>query len=811
MLAYGVEGDSKFPEGNGVAMSPACGVTGRAKHLTRRAAMRPRRGSVAVAVLLVVSLSAAHADEYLTVTIGSDETIRQVAEKYLSDPDLWPEILRSSGINSIADLTPGMELRVPVNEITAANQALIESLGQIQKANQAGAQIFAPDEIGRALDLHEQALQKRLEREWLATKDLAVASYAQATTAIDISTSQRNQAAEALVSDRSGAVEGQRPEDLSWRDLQLRAILIEEEKVRTLSDSTAQITFRDASRLRLSANSNAIIKEMRFDPLNKTEAAKVSLVEGDFYALLAGGDDRKTFNVEIPQVDAVIDSGNFWVSNDAASAKFTNYDDRTVAVSADGAMVTLGKNEGTIVDRGAKPRSKIAVLPAPAPLAPVNDGVVYVATPELSWLPVDGSAGYWLEIAGDQNFNRIVENGFGIENPAHVTAPLPVGEYFWRVSALDGFGLPGARSDTSSFRVTPDDTPPYLKVEAPADGAILRAAAVGVTGESEPDAKVTVDGAAVDVAADGGFAATVTPAAGANTVTVVATDPAGHTTTGVRNFVFMPDQQSVVAFDPAIRRIAPRDFLTNGDVLSLAGRTTANAAIEIRSGDTVRASAAADGDGVFRVNVPVAADAETLAFAVIAPSGFTTVEDFAVTVDRDAPEIAFDALPPRLTAATGLRIAGATEPGAKLTLNGRAVTLADGRFDETVTLVPGDNPVELIATDAAGNVRIDKSTVRLDQEPPRLVSATGAPALSGGKPVLMVEVVAEDSSGLAKAAPFTVVLGPRSLSGYLRYNKAAKRYQGSLAIPDGDPAAAKLSRVELQDDAGNRKLFDIEQ
>ena len=791
-------------------MSPAFRTADCASVPATAGAVPRRAGRAVLAVFLALSITAARAEEYLTVTIGSDETIRQVAEKYLSDPDLWPEILRSSGINSIADLAPGMELRIPVNEITAANQALIESLGQIQKANAAGAQIFAPDEIGRAVDLHEQALLKRLEREWIATRDLAIASFAEATSAIEIAEEKRDQAAEALVSDRSGAVEGQRPQDLAWRDLMLRAILIEEEKVRTLSDSTAQITFRDSSRLRLNANSNAIIKEMRFDPLSKTEAAKVSLVEGDFYALLAGGDDRKTFNVEIPKVNAVIDSGNFWVSNDDSGAKFTNYDDRTVAVSAAGAVVTLGKNEGTIVDPGAKPRDKIAVVPPPAPLAPENDGVVFVATPELSWSPVEGSAGYWLEIASDQNFDHIVENGFGIERPAHVAAPLAVGEYFWRVSALDGFGLPGARSDTVSFKVTPDDTPPYLKIEVPAEGSILREARATVRGESEPDAAVTVNGAPVAVDAAGRFAAEVALAEGENEVTVVATDPAGHPTTATRRFTHMPDAQSAVAFDPTVREIAPRHFVTNGDVISLAGRTTANAMVEVRAGDTVRASAVADGDGVFRVNVPVAESEGAFAFAVVTPSGFTTVEDIVVSVDREAPTFTFDALPPRLTAEPALRLAGTTDPGAALTLNGKPVDLADGRFDLTVTLVPGANPIELAATDAAGNVGVDSSVVRLDREAPRLVFAAGTAATSGGKPVLMVEVVAEDASGLAKAAPFVVTVGPQSLSGYLRYNKAAKRYQGSVVIADGDPAGARLARVELQDDAGNRQVFDIE-
>src|SRR5690606_37723072 len=100
-------------------------------------------------------------------------------------------------------------------------------------------------------------------------------------------------------------------------------------------------------------------------------------------------------------------------------------------------------------------------------------------------------------------------------------------------------------------------------------------------------------------------------------------------------------------------------------------------------------SAVADGGGVFRLNIPVAGTGESFGLAVIAPSGFTTVEAIAVTVDRDAPEIAFDAFPPRLTAEPALHVSGTTEPEAALTLNGRPVALAGGRFDETVTLVPG--------------------------------------------------------------------------------------------------------------------------
>ena len=85
-------------------------------HGLRKAGLNAWRGAVLLAtVATLVPTARALADgETITVTIGSDQTIREVAEKYLSDPDLWPEILKSSGIQSVADLHPGMELTIPV-------------------------------------------------------------------------------------------------------------------------------------------------------------------------------------------------------------------------------------------------------------------------------------------------------------------------------------------------------------------------------------------------------------------------------------------------------------------------------------------------------------------------------------------------------------------------------------------------------------------------------------------------------------------------------------------------------------------------
>ena len=779
-----------------------------------RHAANVRVASLALCAALIHFFSAfpilAQDARHLIVRLESEQTIRQIAERYLDDPNLWPEILQASGLNSITQLRPGITLRIPANEISTANKALVDALLQIQTANLAGAQIFAPLNIGKAIALHDEALTRRVQRNWTLTRGLATESFSEATVALEKSQALRDKAAEALVTDRQGNVEGQRPQDLAWRNLQIQTILIEEEKIRTLSDSTAQITFRDASRLRLSANSNAVIQRMRYDPLKRTEEAKVTLIEGDFYALLTEKNTRTSFNVDIPRVNATIDSGSFWVSQDTTGAKFANYDDGLVEVTALGKTVALNRNEGTIVSPGTTPRDKLAVLEAPALAGPRNEATVYTGKPQLTWAAVANANGYWIEIAADQGFGRMVASKFGLDQPNFLPAELAVGEYFWRVAALDSLGLPGARSPTWRFKIVIDTTPPYLSVTAPERGVIVRDPMVRVTGESEPGAAVTVQGRPIEVRPDGRFETTITAAPGTNTIIVISTDPAGNESRHERNFEFMPDRQSVVAFDPTILTIGPRHFLTAEDVISIGGTTTPNSQIRIQTAaGAVRASAATDSSGRFRVNVPLQAAEERLAIAVTAPSGFTTTESFAVSVDKTPPDIVLDEIPVRLTAEPRFLLKGRTEPGARLTLNGREIVNRNGRFEKALELAAGDNVIELVAADPAGNVRVEKWTVKLDRDPPALVSARLTLRTIGGRLTLSIEVEAQDASGLAKVAPFKVAAGAQNFSGFLRYNRAAKRYEGTLVVPAEVVALAALREVELQDDAGNKKTFEI--
>ena len=179
-------------------------------------------------------------------------------------------------------------------------------------------------------------------------------------------------------------------------------MLIEEEKLRTLSRSSAQITFRDDSRLRLNANSQAVIRRMRTDPLSRTEEAKVSLVEGDFYALLSGKRDRKKFELQVPEVETDVDSRNFWVRRDQSGSKFTNYDEGVLRVAANGSEVSSAATKATLVRNGRQPTDKVGILGPVTWRRPVDNSQTFTAEASLRWAPVADAVGYWLELAYDR-------------------------------------------------------------------------------------------------------------------------------------------------------------------------------------------------------------------------------------------------------------------------------------------------------------------------------------------------------------------------------------------------------------------------
>jgi hypothetical protein len=172
---------------------------------------------------------------------------------------------------------------------------------------------------------------------------------------------------------------------------------------------------------------------------------------------------------------------------------------------------------------------------------------------------------------------------------------------------------------------------------------------------------------------------------------------------------------------------------------------------------------------------------------------------FEVRQDAVPPEIVLDAPPPAATANAWLELAGLAEGAVEITVNGAPARMVDGRFDAVATLVPGPNGIEIVATDAVGNVAVERLETSYDIDPPEILAASARrPEGDAGPIEILVE--ARDASGLRQAAPFVLSIGGTERRGFLRCDGAAGACRETLPP---EPGALRLVEVSVEDYAGN--------
>ncbi len=161
------------------------------------------------------------------------------------------------------EIKPRMILRIPVGEVFQAKHELEISGKIIQQATMAGAKIFTPKIIAKAIQLRNSALLKQKSGNLHESFNLASSAAIEGKKALKICISNQNVPAQAVVHDRRGDVHSRKPSDNLWKDVFRNDILYEGERIRTLSESSCDILFRNDSRLRLKENSQALIRKIR--------------------------------------------------------------------------------------------------------------------------------------------------------------------------------------------------------------------------------------------------------------------------------------------------------------------------------------------------------------------------------------------------------------------------------------------------------------------------------------------------------------------------------------------------------------------
>jgi hypothetical protein len=216
--------------------------------------------------------------------------------------------------------------------------------------------------------------------------------------------------------------------------------------------------------------------------------------------------------------------------------------------------------------------------------------------------------------------------------------------------------------------------------------------------------------------------------------------------------------------------------------------------------------------GDFAVSVPLSREKNDFDLSVTTLAKYDTAGRFSVDIDLSPPEILLDQEPPRIVGGSAdssfVTLMGTIIGGTELRLNGRDVTLSDGRFEEIVELNQGLNTIQLAATDLVGNTTFLVKHIIFDKEAPKLLKYDlSREATPDGERVKII-VFAEDESGMQGTARFTLQAGEFAYTGYLKLYRAMQRYEGIVNLTKQDREEIELD-VELRDYHGNTRQYQL--
>jgi len=269
-----------------------------------------------------------------------------------------------------------------------------------------------------------------------------------------------------------------------------------------------------------------------------------------------------------------------------------------------------------------------------------------------------------------------------------VRAGLDDGSHTVSIRATDAVGNQAVANITFTVktRIT------VLELSSPADFSITRSPAVLVSGLTESEARVQVNGRDVGLSS-GKFSTMVYLSEGDNIILVSATDDAGNTATLTRRVVL--DTQA-----PFIELLSPRnDSYISVPQAVVSGRTEPGVKVSVNGQPVINS------EGRFTLSVDL--PNETNLIDVTAQDGAGNVNTSVLVVHVDLVPPAISIGFPRQGQHFGRRnvtLNGTTEPFATVTAGDfTGVAGADGTFRMNVTMLYGNNTLIIRSTDRAGN------------------------------------------------------------------------------------------------------------
>ncbi|GAA4347288.1 FecR domain-containing protein [Kangiella taiwanensis] len=246
--------------------------------------------------------------------------------------------------------------------------------------------------------------------------------------------------------------------------LKLEHQLVLDDILLTDKDSSVALLFADGSELLLGENS-----ELVFDV--QTKWGETGMVDSRMRLMKGSAEGRvrpligpgANFEVQTPSAVATVRGTEFRVRVDESDSGivFNEVDEGTVSVQLHENQASVKQGFGLKTATNLPMSKPKALLPEPVF---VNAQSKYPGHPvTLTWQPIDGAQGYYIELFGDVAMTKLVHKDFVNLNQTQLPE-VALGEYSVRVRGVDQEGLQGLNS-SHRFVISPVPSSPAVQFE----------------------------------------------------------------------------------------------------------------------------------------------------------------------------------------------------------------------------------------------------------------------------------------------------------------------------------------------------------
>ena len=335
----------------------------------------------------------------------------------------------------------------------------------------------------------------------------------------------------------------------------------------------------------------------------------------------------------------------------------------------------------------------VTLPPAPDTTKPVVGVFTLPATATSLTVPVSsftatdnvGVTGYLITTS-----SAVPTSGWLNSPPAIVTAVEGSNSFYaWAKDAAGNISSAKAASVTVTLPPAGDTTKPTLTLSTLGNGALTNKITLNVSGNATDEGglkSVTVNGQEVVVNADGSFSTALNLIAGANTITVVATDNAGNQTTDSRSITYD-------ATAPVLTIAAPADnSTTTQSLLTVTGTISETSTVSFTVNAGSPQSAAITGS-TFSAAANLVAGINTINITATDLAGNSTTAKRTVTYSGNVNSLGLAVTYPSqdiTTRNSNIVLKGTVADDdnehvtVKITMNGKTYTprVDDGRFNQ---------------------------------------------------------------------------------------------------------------------------------